>query len=357
MTKKPNTKEQLVDYLSKYISLGTYDKKFVNNLLELNITAGKSVTTNQAALLDKIILRYHRQLAKAELNSIDLVNLSWSVSPIESSPIYTEAYVSIMDDTTLIVHSPFKKDFVKELKQHDYMEWDRDNKMWSTNVSELTLKSVLEIVNQHYEKVNYCPLVQQVVDTVKEYETMRYWNPTLTKINGNLFIAAANESLMTAIEHLPLSTEYHILARLTRMGIRMDPSLVNEVHDELGGTDEVMQKLLFALDSQPKMEVTSQSTLVECLKDIEVDMVLLNQWFGLNKSYVMELANLLKANNIPHRILKSKTGVGDIMDLNLKECTMPVKITMGSFNSHSEVKHIAKNVQLVNSNEINIGYK
>jgi hypothetical protein len=141
------------------------------------------------------------------------------------------------------------------------------------------------------------------------------------------------------------------------MGIRIDPSLVNEVHDELGGTDEVMQKLLFALDSQPKMEVTSQSTLVECLKDIDVDMVLLNQWFGLNKSYVMELANLLKANNIPHRILKSKTGVGDIMDLNLKECTMPVKITMGSFNSHSEVKHIAKNVQLVNSNEINIGYK
>jgi hypothetical protein len=352
MTKKPVTKEQLVDYLSKYISLGTYDKKFVNNLIQLNITTGKSVTTNQSALLDKIILRYNRQLAKAELSSIDLVNLPWSIPLIESSPIYTEAHISIMDDTTIIIHSPYKKDFVKELKQLEYMIWDRDNKMWSTVASEHTLKSVLEIVNQHYDKVNYCPIVQYAVDTIKEYENMRYWNPTLTKIKGNLFVVAANESLMNSISTLPLNTEYHTLARLSRMGIRIDPALISEIHDELGGTEDAMNKLIFAISPQPTMEVTSQVRLVEYLKDINADIVLLNQWFGLNKSYVMELANLLKANKIFHRILKTKSGMDDIADLNLKQYSMPVKITMGFFNSQNAIKHIAKNVELVNSKEI-----
>lgn len=359
MTKKPNTKEQLVDYLSKYISLGTYDKKFVNNLLQLNITVGKSVTTNQAMLLDKIVLRYQRQLAKAELNSIDLVNLLWTTPLIESSPVYTEAHISILDDAILTIHSPYKKDFVKELKQIEYMIWDRDNKMWSTTASEYMLKSVLEIVNKHYDKVNYCPIVQQAIDKVKEYENIRYWNPTLTRINENLFVVAANAALINAIEHLPLSTDYPTLARLSRMGIRIDPSLINDIHDELGGTDEVLRKLIFALDPQPKLEITETTLLAEYLQDIKSDMVLLTQWFGTNKTYVMELANLLKANKIPHTILKTKSGglTNNGVDVNLKKYEMPVKVNLGNFTAHSSMAHIAKSVQVVNSTEIYIEYK
>lgn len=357
MTKKPNTKEQLVDYLSKYISLGTYDKKFVNNLLQLNIASGKSVTTNQSALLDKIVLRYTRQLAKAELSSTELVNLTWTIPPIESSPIYTEAHVSIMDDTKIIIHSPYKKDFVKDLKQVEFMNWDRENKMWSAVASEHTLKRVLEIVNQYYDKVNYCPIVQQAVDTVKEYESVRYWNPTLTRINGNLYVLAANPSLITAIEHLPLNTGYDTLARLSRMGIRIDPALISDIHDELGGTDEVMNKLIFALDPQPKIEITNTDRLIEYLRDIRADMVLLTEWFGTNKSVVMELANLLKANKITHRVLKSKAGNLSKGEIDLRKCEMPVKINMSTFTSHGSTKHVAKAIQMVNSSGIYIEYK
>ena len=358
MTKKPNTKEQLVDYLSKYISLGTYDKRFVNNLLSLNITTGKSVTTNQAALLDKIILRYHRQLAKAELNSTELIDLHWTIPPIESSPIYTEAHVSVMDDTTLIIHSPFKKDFVKELKQIDYMTWDRENKMWFTVLSEHTLKNALEVVNKHYDKVNYCPTIQQAITTIQEYESMRYWNPTLVRINGNMYVLAANASLMKAIEQIPLNTEYHTLAKLSRMGIRIDPALISDIHDELGGTDEVMNRLIFALDPYPKIEVSDINRLVEYLQYINADMVILTQWFGTNKSLVMELANLLKANSIPHRVLRSKadTLLKDT-DIDLSVCEMPVKINMSSFSIQNSMKYVAKTIQLVNSSEIYIEYK
>jgi hypothetical protein len=359
MTKKPNTKEQLVDYLSKYISLGTYDKRFVNNILQLNISSGKSVTTNQSMLLDKIVLRYHRQLAKEELNSKDLINLPWTLPPITSSPIYTEAHIAIMDDTTITIHSPYKKDFVKELRQVDFMNWDRENKMWSAIASEYTLKKILEIVNSYYDKVNYCPIVQQVIDTAKEYETIKYWNPTLVRLNGNLYVMAANAPLMEAIKHLPLDTGYDSLARLSRMGIRIEPSLISDIHDELGGTEEAMNKLIFSLDPQPKIEISATARLIEYLQLIKADMVLLAEWFGTNKDIVMELANLLKANNIPHKVLKSKSGnlSKEKSKIDLRKCEMPVKINMSTFTSHGSTKHVAKTIQIVNSSGIYIEYK
>jgi hypothetical protein len=40
---KPTTKEQLIHYLVNHISLGTYDKKFLSNVYEIN----KPLTTNQ----------------------------------------------------------------------------------------------------------------------------------------------------------------------------------------------------------------------------------------------------------------------------------------------------------------------
>ena len=88
-------------------------------------------------------------------------------------------------------------------------------------------------------------------------------------------------------------------------------------------------------------------------------MVLLAEWFGTNKSIVMELANLLKANNITHRVLKSKVGnlSKDKSNINLRKCEMPVKINMSTFTAHSSTKHVAKTIQIVNSSGIYIEYK
>jgi hypothetical protein len=139
-----------------------------------------------------------------------------------------------MDDTTLVVHSPYKKDFVKELKEYEFVSWDRINKIWSAVASEHTLKEIVSIVNKHYEKVNYCPEVQQALDIVDSYRDIKYWNPTLVRINHNLYVVAASAALMNAIEDISLNIQFSTLARLSRMGIRIDPALINDIHDELG---------------------------------------------------------------------------------------------------------------------------
>jgi hypothetical protein len=115
-----------------------------------------------------------------------------------------------------------------------------------------------------------------------------------------------------------------------------------------------LKKLIFSIDPHPKIEISDHTLLVEYLLDIEADMVLLTQWFGSNKSYVMELANLLKANDIKHMILPSKDTNLSINLVDLKLYKMPVKINMGVYNPHPVLKNVAKNIQIVNSREIYI---
>ena len=225
---KPNTKEQLVDYMLKYISLGTYDKRFLNNLINLNFVAKNPVTTNQSALLDTIVSRYRRQFAKKEIDSNDMIALSWTLQPVPSLPTYTEAHLAIEDDIILL-RSPFKTSFVKDIKTISYGKWDRSTKTWSFPMSESVLKNVMNLVNVHYENINYCTVIKEIIDILLPYEKNKYWNPTLIKTNDNIYVVACNQSLMNSISHIPLTTDIKNLARLMYMGITISDSIIESL--------------------------------------------------------------------------------------------------------------------------------
>ena len=213
MTKvKPTTKEQLVYYLCHNISLGTYDQRFLDNILRLNITANKPLTTNQSSLFDKIVERYSRQLAKQEIASADMKLLPWTLQPIDSSPKFTEAHIAIEDDR-IAVRSPYKKEFVKEFKELDApLAWNKETKVWSSDFSEKYLKNIMDCVEKHYNNVNYDNETQHIFETLVAYEDCKYWSPTLVSRNGNLFVYAINKSLNTALEKVEISTSPASLA-------------------------------------------------------------------------------------------------------------------------------------------------
>lgn len=340
---KPNTKEQLIDYMLKYLSLGTYDKKFCNNLLHIHVAKNKPVTSNQAELLDKIVARYHRQLAKKEIDSKEMVQLDWTLPPIESLPQYTQAHISIADADSnpfVVVHSPFKKTYVKELKELNCAKWDREERFWIAPATEKTIRSLVELTNKHYDLVNYCPETQHILDSLVTFTGTKYWEPTLAKINDNFYIVAANNALMEAIEHIPLNDEPHNLARLVRMGISIDESLITN------------KKISFAIDKNPSIEQTDIKSIISYLLLIKTDMVILAEWFGPNKDFVLELANNLKANSIEHKLVKSKRS--NDLNIDLRKYEMPVKINLGIWRSENTLMFLGKNISLVNSTPVDV---
>jgi hypothetical protein len=334
MQVKPHTKEQLVDFMLKHISLGTYDKKFLDNIVQLNFKIKNPVTTNQADLLDKITSRYHRQFLKKDLNSEELIQLPWTLQPIQSSPQFTQAYISIADDKDIVIHSPFKKEFVKTLKALEYMNWDKENKLWHTQYAEFRLKKLIEISRDNYSTVNYCPIIEEILVQLKPYEEVKYWNPTLIERNGNYYVVACNKLLYEKIKDIELSNDPAIIARLVRLGIRIDVP-----------ADKV------ATDFNATLEFYDIKHIIDSLKSIGADYVILNQMYGVNKSYMLEVANNLKAHKIKHII---RTKGPEMFKEDLRQYEMPVKLNFGMIKSDDSIRYLGKIIGLANNLQIEV---
>lgn len=341
----PTTKDQLVYYMLANISLSTYDKRFLTNIQTINLGKHKPVTTNQSDLLDTITVRYSRQLAKKELDASVLIGLSWSIKPVPSSPVFTEAHITIKDNNILL-QSPYKNSFVREYTENKYPAWDKVNRSWVCPLSEETLRDTVNTTARHYEKVNYSDEVQQVIDTMRLYHDIKYWNPTLVEVNGTLYIAAINSSLHEAINHIELKADLATIARLVHYGI----TISNEIKYTLIHRGVNPKHLEFASSRSLRVEYDA-SLLLSLIVPIQPDFVLMNEWFGVNKDFTDTLKKGLAEANIKYQILDRRSDIG----VSLRDFSLPIILSSWSVVSASGIAAMsAKTINLVNSNPIKI---
>ena len=284
---KPTTKEQLIHYLVHHISLGTYDKKFLNNIYENN----KPLTTNQNELLDKIVLRYNRQFAKKELVATDLINLPWTRPLIVSSPEFTEAHV-FTEGETLLIRTPYKKDYILKLKESRFpIVWNRDTRIWYTDYCAEALKYVIENTENHFSSVNYSKDIQETINYLAEYENYKYWDPTLVHLNGMYYLMAANEHLYHVVEDLLKDVTPYALTKLARYGVNIDDSVINSIPYEKDLID-------FAIETQPTLEADNITAIVEYLQRIECDLIIVYNSAYFSRFLTVEISQMLEDNKI-----------------------------------------------------------
>jgi len=335
----PSTKEQLIHFMISYISLGTYDKKFLNNLQLLNLVLGKPLTTNQADLLNKIVLRYFKQFSKLEIDANSMVALPWEKDPIPSLPEYTEAHLTLTDDS-MILRSPYKKEFLSEFnKMGTYGVWHKDEKYWSIPANTFTLKSVTSLLEKHYQKINYCEKISAILADIKSYANYGYWDPTYT-FNGRYLIKGINESLNNAINHITFDGELITLSRLVRYGINIDASVIDEYLIKYD-SDFVD----FAKDHKYTVEYGDMS-IIDKIISIFPDRVV----FGINSNQSVDYFNTLKHKLVLNGITCNTLAPNEYLDLNHKEYI--IRISDKMFSQTTPV--IAKTLNVVNSSPINI---
>jgi hypothetical protein len=348
MPEKPQTKEQLITYLSTSINLGSYDKKFINNICSKR----DPITTNQETLLNRLIFRYQKQLAKNGLNAHTLAELSWETAPIVSSPNFTEAWISI-DNDSIKLSSPYKKKFVNELRSLPYSNWNPIDKVWTIALSETSLREVIQLVSTNYDNVNLCDNIKNILDTVALYHDIKYWDPTLIQRNNSLYIAASNEALDIALTNITLNTELATLARLTYYGIRVDHDLIVNINNEMGNTSDALSDLLFALSFAPaQIEISDIDLIIRQLRLVNPDVVILYDWFVRLTEYMSEIVTRLEQYAIPYIISSG------IEKLDITKFEFPIIISYGMksayLTSDCIVGRIAKIVRLKNTNKIDI---
>jgi len=271
------TLDDVATWMLSNIRLSRYDDQFVNNLT-LYITQHGRITSNQHALFKRVATKYVRQFNHNKVNVSDIVQLPWSVPIEESIPEYTSASIKIEDDT-IIFRSPYNKNFLSALRKNPIhtMLWHRDTRQHTISYSPTNLRDLIYITSEHYEIINYCPITTSIIDKMAEYESVKYWVPTLTYINGFYCIKAINTHLLDAISDIPLDGELWSIARLAKHGVKIDASVINH----LSLTNDPA-KVKFAATFHVEHEIKDLNTAIVWLKELGCDGVTQTKAFMQN---------------------------------------------------------------------------
>lgn len=352
MTKvKPTTKEQLVYYLLQNTSLGTYDRRFLVNLQATQVRDKSPVTSNQSNLLDKITLRYAKQLRRQEIDANDMVKLPWGIEPIDSIPEFTDAFCTIKGDI-IEVRSPFKKEFITEIRKTEIeINWEKETKIWSAPLCEYALKHFIDCLDKHYQVVHYCPACVDIINTLAEYESATCWNPTYMKVNGNYMIAGINKSVAEALKDIPLDLDASTLARLTAAGVAISDEVKADAREEMWDTQYSHSLINFASSPNYTESIDDLPNLITMVRDIKCDYVLVIQTLTVaNSRHMPILKEQLNNNNIEFMIADRKT---DASTIDLKKYEFPIIINASLWGGIGSFA-VGKTVFLGNNKPIEI---
>jgi hypothetical protein len=333
------TAEHIAHFMMANISLSRFDKKFVESLQVL-----KQVTTNQVELFYRIIYKYRRQLSKHELDADTLIHLPWTIKVIESAPQYTDGHVSI-EGNQIIFKCPYNKNFIDTFRKQDTntFVWDKEHRQYSAEYSTHSLKLLVNSATKIFKVVHYCSITSDLLDQLKEYEACKYWHPTLTRINGNLFIVATTEQLDEALGDMVLDINPTTIANLVYHGVHIDESIY-DISDE-------RQK--FISNRISEMEVSDVLNIVPWLVEVECDYVV----FTGNKILADVRKSLRDALTLAGiRIDPESKWLYNSKNKEFNDYNFPVVIRFRTSRdpSHDEPTKAGKIVQLVNSQPIDI---
>jgi len=330
------TAEHIIHFMkSGVISLSRYDDRFISNLQIL-----KQVTTNQVELFYKLIYKYRRQLSKHGFDADNLIQLPWTMPVVESTEAYTDGHVEIVNNT-ITFKCPYNRSFIDAFRKQpmNMFQWNRENRQYESKFGTHALKILLETASTVYKKVHCCETTVKIVDSLKQYGGVKYWKPTLLRVNGNLMIVATNQYIDEAITDIPLNDDPFTLSRLAFYGITIDPSL----HDN-------SDRMKFISSMHSTLEMTDVINIVPWLKEIGCDCVYMSGPSVISHSK-QQLTALLAEEKIKYFDTVNQFS----RTPSTAQYEFPVLVRFKkSLDSSFDPYKVGKIIQLVNSQPINI---
>lgn len=264
-------------FLQGKISLSQYDYKFMANLQTM-IHTSQRVTTNQAELFDKLIGKYARQLTKASLVKEELKVLPWKAMVVQSTPEYTGAKVSLLEDI-ITVRVPFNKTFISSFRAVDDnpFEWIKEEKLYRAPFSTYALKIVHTIFPSYFPYINYCETLSSILEDLKQYEGL-IWEPTLMNVNDRIVVGAANPVVAELISDLDLTMNIDNLYTMSRFQF--------PVHPNFYGNDP---ELKFAYEYVTEVDIDDIVQVAKWIRSLKVERLLLDRPLAMDKKLYSEI--------------------------------------------------------------------
>jgi hypothetical protein len=198
----------------------------------------------------------------------------------------------------------------------------------------------------HFNTIDYCPITRGIIDSLSEYESVKYWEPTLVYNNGYFYVAALNEILYEIIKDIPLTNDLKMIAEYVQYGITISDSVIdyfNEFEDPL--------KVNLAVNFQSEFEIRDLDTAVKWLSELGCDGISESSKLSSNFKQLFLLGenseNLL--NELEIDIIRDKS--------NLKSYEKPVMLHYRNYGVMDLPTNLFKIIKCVNSEPVNLGIK
>jgi hypothetical protein len=170
-------------------------------------------------------------------------------------------------------------------------------------------------------------------------------------------VAATNGPLNDALGDITMDLEPNTLAQLSSAGIKIHTEVIEDAIEELWNTDYAIKLIEFATTTNATIGIDSVPELINFLKDIKCDYVLIAEsYVNLGSKTVPLITELLIQNNIKYsHISARKSDSRDIDAIDTKQYKYPVIINTGLWGSNKMKDiHAAKQIFLGNNTPINV---
>ena len=331
------TREHLVYFMQcGVLRLGRNDLKFVQNI-NTNIVQNKPVTSNQVKLFNKLVDKYSRQLKAHGINEDKVNKLDWQCKVISSEPFFTDATISLKDGN-IYLRSPYNRNFINAVRNdsNSTFIWNKLTKRYESVFSTVALKFIVNHTHKFYKDVNYCPYTTELLNKICKYNEEDIWEPTLIKINNNYYIASINESLSDAVKHIPLSNDIRSLDELSRHGVKVHKSVINND-----------KRLEFLSNYKVTVELSDIEDVVSWLAELNCSTVYFSGTIKLKNEFFEKF----KTQNVfsMNKFIKDKT----VVPSSDKNYSVLIKLS-GYFPSSMHQIDVMKIIEIKNSEPIDI---
>jgi len=248
------------------INLSHYDFQFMSNMQSLTHEK-KEITSNQAALFDKLISKYRKQLAShGIINLEELKELPWQSTVVPSLPKYTNANVDFdSKENLLTIRVPFKKDFINKFRTTlaNPWQWNGEKKRYECPPSSIALRVAYTRLPTFFTTVYHNEINTIITQLEKEKATKKHWNPTLVLSNGKYEVTSSNEILDNLLSDTTLDNSPKCLYKMSTLGINVDEKII--------GDDA---KLKFASSQTVEVDVDDDlTTVLEWITELECNTI------------------------------------------------------------------------------------
>lgn len=325
------------------ISLSHYDYKFIANLQYLTHDK-KEITSNQAALFDKLISKYQRQFAKAGFDKGDLKRLPWKCDIIESLPQYTNANVDYdAVDNCLTIKVPFKKDFISQFRSMPYnqWQWQKAKKRYEAKFNTMNLKLAYDVLPNFFDTV-YHGKVKTIVDELNKIKSStKYWDPTYVKVGDGYQVAALNEVLAEKIkeDNIVMDNSPETLYKLSRLAIAISPDIY---------ADD--PKLKFASEFKTQVNISNFDDAVKWMKELGITDVILPKSTTFDQNTNKDIERILNKYDMQKFIWHT---YNDFFASSEQPSSMPAIISLTDYYE-LPVTGAGKIIKIINQREVKL---